>query len=219
MNLVRTQGVVLRYENRREADRLLTVLSPDLGRILVYARGCRKQSSRFLAFSQLFCYGEIIIKPYRDIYILNQAEVKNSYFNIRNDVDRLACATYAANLAEAAATTGESNAGLFALVLQALSYLSYSDHHPLKIVLIYELKLLERIGYRPLVESQAVSGIPVHPQTAGAVKRILDSEPVQAADIQMCPMVRQELNRILPLIIEDKLELKINSRSFLNLIT
>ena len=121
MNLVRTQGVVLRYENRREADRLLTVLSPDLGRILVYARGCRKQSSRFLAFSQLFCYGEIIIKPYRDIYILNQAEVKNSYFNIRNDVDRLACATYAANLAEAAATTERQRrsfcAGIAGLVL------------------------------------------------------------------------------------------------------
>ena len=94
MSLVRLQGVVLRYRNRGEADRLLTILTPDLGKILVLARGCRRQKSRFLAFCQLFCYGELILQPYRDIFILNQAEVKNSYFDIRNDMDKLSCATY-----------------------------------------------------------------------------------------------------------------------------
>jgi len=217
MDIVRTQGVVLRYKNRNEADRLLTVLTPDLGRIMVFARGCRKQNSRFLAFSQLFCYGEIIIKPYRDIYILNQAEVKNSYFNIRNDMDRLSCATYTVNLAEAAATTGEDNAPLFMLVLHTLSYLSYSDQDLLKIVLIYELNLLKHIGYRPVVENQMISGISVDPQTAGVVKKILDSEPDQAVKVHMPPVARGELNQILPIIIERKLELRINSRSFLNL--
>ena len=52
MSLVRLQGVVLRYRNRGEADRLLTILTPDLGKILVLARGCRRQKSRFLAFCQ-----------------------------------------------------------------------------------------------------------------------------------------------------------------------
>ena len=104
MELIRTQGVVLRYSNRNEADRLLTVLSPDLGRILVLARGCRKQKSRFLAFSQLFCYGELILQPYRDIYILSQAEVKNFYFDIVHVTD---CPQQLiANLTEAVSTMG-----------------------------------------------------------------------------------------------------------------
>ena len=50
--------------------------------------------------------------PYRNIYILKQAEVKNSYFDIRNDMDRLYCATYIVNLAEAVATTGDDNTSL-----------------------------------------------------------------------------------------------------------
>ena len=47
MSVICTQGVVLRCRNRNEADRLLTVLSPDLGRIIVMARGCRKQKAGF----------------------------------------------------------------------------------------------------------------------------------------------------------------------------
>lgn len=218
MEFVRTQGVVLRYNNRNEADRLLTVLSPDLGRILVLARGCRKQKSRFLAFSQLFCYGELILQPYRDIYILNQAEIKNSYFDIRNDMDRLSCATYIANLTEAVATTGENHTPLFMLVLHGLSYLSYSSRHPLELALIYELKLLDRIGYRPLIENCTVSGIPVHSETAEAIGRILHSDLEQAQKIPMTPLIRQELNKVLPVYIQQKLELQIPSRAFLNLI-
>ena len=138
MEYIRTQGVVLRYRNRNEADRLLTILSPELGKIIVLARGCRKQKSRFLAFCQLFCYGELIIQPYRDIYILNQTELKDAYFDIRNDVDRLSCATYIANLTEAVATAGENLTSLFVLALQGFSYLSYSSRHPLELALIYE---------------------------------------------------------------------------------
>jgi DNA repair protein RecO (recombination protein O) len=187
MELIRTQGVVLRYSNRNEADRLLTVLSPDLGRILVLARGCRKQKSRFLAFSQLFCYGELIIQPYRDIYILSQAEVKNFYFDIRNDVDRLSCATYIANLTEAVSTTGENHTRLFMLILHTLSYLSYSPRHPLELALIYELKLLDQIGYRPVIENCIVSGIPVLSETADTMKLILHSDLEKAQEVPMIP--------------------------------
>lgn len=218
MSVICTQGVVLRCRNRNEADRLLTVLSPDLGRIIVMARGCRKQKSRFLAFSQLFCYGELIMHPYRNIYILKQAEVKNSYFDIRNDMDRLYCATYIVNLAEAVATTGDDNTSLFMLVLHGLSYLSYSSRHPLEVALVFELKLLEQAGYRPVIENQVISGISVHSETAHSAQVILDSNPEQVEQIRMLPLVRQELNRVLPIIIEEKLELRIHSRSFLNLI-
>lgn len=218
MKFVRTQGVVLRYRNRNEADRLLTVLSPDLGEIMVFARGCRKPKSRFLAFCQLFCYGEVILSPYRNIYILNQAEVKNSYFDIRNDMDRLFCATYIVNLAEAVATTGENHTPLFMLVLQTLSYLSYSSRHPLEIAIIYELKFLDQAGYRPVVQNRAMGRFPVQIETANVVEAILVSDLEKAWKISMPPLVRQELNKILPTFIEEKLELQIQSRSFLNLV-
>ena len=47
------QRVVLRYTNFNEADRMLTLFSPELGKISVLARGCRKAKSRFLAATEL----------------------------------------------------------------------------------------------------------------------------------------------------------------------
>ncbi|HHY83035.1 MAG TPA: DNA repair protein RecO [Clostridiales bacterium] len=247
MKQVKTQGVVLRYSNRNEADRLLTVLSPDLGRILVFARGCRKPNSRFLSFSQLFCYGELVMQPYRDIYILTQADVKNTYFDLRNDMDRFACATYAANLTEEAATTGESNVPLFTLLLQGLSFLSYGESSPIITTLIYELMLLELMGYRPVIENCIFCGSPpsgqvsfvldrggiacrqccgsldnkiiLHNETVDTMKAILDADDMKKAhEVPMTTQANSELNKLLPAYIEYKLEIKIKSRSFINLI-
>lgn len=224
MKFVRTQGVVLRAKNRNEADRLLTVFSPELGRILILSRGCRKPKSRFLAFSQLFCYGELIVQPYRDIYILNQADVKNTYYDIRNDMDRLSCATYAVNLTEEVATTGENNAPLFALLLHGLSYLSYGDRNPLETTLIYELKLMELIGYKPVINLTKGNyeilgeGIPINKETADIIRRILGLGINQAMEISISEKVRLELNKVLPIYIQQKLGTIIKSRTFLDLL-
>lgn len=232
MKLVRTQGVVLRVKNRNEADRLLTVLSPDLGRIMVLSRGCRKPKSRFLAFSQLFCYGDLILQPYREIYILNQADVKNSFYDIRNDMDRLTCATYIANLTEKVATTGEDDSPLFALLLHGLSYLSYGEQNPLETTLIYELKLMELIGYKPDVTLSPISdglaggikyevldeGITIHRETAEIIREVLGLDLNQTQKISMSEKTRQELNKVLPKYIQQKMDIKIPSRSFIDLI-
>lgn len=230
--MVRIQGVVLRVKNRNESDRLLTVLSPELGKIIVMSRGSRKPKSKFLAFSQLFCYGELILKPYRDIYILNQADVKNSYYDIRNDLDRLSCATYISNLTEEVATAGERNTSLFALLLHGLSYLSYDERDPLETTLIYEIKLLEVAGYKPSIALHLSAGdipgeryelldagITIDKETAKAIQRILNSSHDQAQKISMSRSVRQELNKVLPAYFQQILDLQIPSRSFLKFIS
>jgi DNA repair protein RecO (recombination protein O) len=243
MKLVQTQGVVLRYVNRNEADRLLTVLSPELGKITILSRGCRKPKSRFLAMSQLFCYGDLVLQPYRDMYIMNQAEVKNSYFDIRNDIERLSYATYMVNLTEEAATTGESSFPLFRLLLQGLTYISYGERDAAELVLVFELKLLELIGYRPVLDACLIcgsspadkllfspeqggivcgacrtpgnAGIQIDPETAGTMEAILNADMDKGIQILISPLAKEQMNKILPAYIEQKMEKHIKSRSFL----
>jgi hypothetical protein len=50
------------------------------------------------------------------------------------------------------------------------------------------------------------------------MKLILHSDLEKAQEVPMIPTVRQELNKVLPAYIQEKLELKISSRAFLNLI-
>jgi len=183
--------------------------------------------------------------PYRDIYILNQADVKNTFFDLRNDMDRLACATYVANLTEAAATTGEANVPLFTLLLQGLSFLSYGETHPIKTTLIYELKLLDLMGYRPAADSCILCGaspadqvcflpdrggiacldccgsfennIVLKNETVDTIKAVLNTDIKNAHEIPMSQQTINELNRLLPVYIECKLEIYTKSRIFINL--
>lgn len=54
-----TQGVVLRYTNFKEADRMVTLLSPEQGKISVLARGCRKTKAVFLQQLNYFVMGNM----------------------------------------------------------------------------------------------------------------------------------------------------------------
>ena len=244
MKFVHTQGVVLRTTDRNESDRLLTVLSPELGRILVLARGCRKPKSKFLSCSQLFSSGDLILQSYRDIYIMNQAEVRNSFFDIRSDMERFSCATYIANLTEEVATTGESNFPLFRLLLAGLSYFAFGERDLAGRMLIYELKLMDLIGYRPVLDTCVIcgnrpigsdfsfrpgqgglvcencrgsdsSGIPISRETSRVMQKILDADIDECFRISISPGETEQMNRILPAYIEQKLEKKIKSRDFL----
>ena len=56
--LIDTKMLVLRAVDYKESDRILTVLTPDLGRVTVKARACRRKGSRLAAAVQLLTYSE-----------------------------------------------------------------------------------------------------------------------------------------------------------------
>ncbi|NLZ89977.1 MAG: DNA repair protein RecO, partial [Clostridiales bacterium] len=56
-----TQAIVLRRVDYRDNDRILTLLTPERGRLDVLARGCRRPKSPLLAASELFSMGEYVL--------------------------------------------------------------------------------------------------------------------------------------------------------------
>ena len=56
-----TAGLVLRETVTRETDKILTVLTPDRGKISLIARGARRKNSRLAAACQLLAYSELTL--------------------------------------------------------------------------------------------------------------------------------------------------------------
>jgi DNA repair protein RecO (recombination protein O) len=137
---------------------MLTVFSPERGKMQVLARGCRKPKSRLLAASQLFCYADYMFVRSKEIYVLTQADIRNSFYDIRNDVERLAYGTHILYLTEEAVNYEEGNFRLFYMLLQALAYLAYGDINPEDVVHVFELKLTDILGYRPVLDRCTVCG-------------------------------------------------------------
>lgn len=153
MSLIRTEGIVLRYADYKEADRLLIVLTPDKGKITVSSRGCRKSKSRLMAGSQLFSYADFLLFRLGTDYLLSQIDLKDSFFSVRNDLVRLSYATYLLNLAEESVILNEGAPEIFKLLLTSMYFMSESEILPEDIAHAFEVKLIDYLGYRPQLNS------------------------------------------------------------------
>ena len=150
MPSVTTQGIVLRYANYREHDRMLTILSPDYGRIDALSRGCRRPKSPLLPVSELFVSGEFVLYQSHDHFILTSCSLADSFYPLRLEPYRLTCASYMAALCQAAVQPGQESRGLYALLLKGLYYLTYNaDADALETTSAFLLLFAVECGYRP----------------------------------------------------------------------
>jgi DNA repair protein RecO (recombination protein O) len=144
----RTEAIVLRRTDFGEADRLLTVFTPDRGKVKLVAKGARKPTSRKSGHVELFSYGQFLVAVGRELDIITQAETVEPYLPLRKDLLRTTYAYYVAELADAFTAERDENHPLFDLLKDAFGWLSSSDDLPLA-ARYYELHLLGLVGYQP----------------------------------------------------------------------
>ena len=157
MHLV-TQGLVLRETDYKETDKILTVLTPDEGKMTVNARGCRKKNSPLAAAAQLLVYSDMTLFDYQERYSMNEANSLNQFWGVRSDLEKLALGSYFAEVAEAVAEEGVVTPGLLPLVLNSLYALDKLSKPPALIKACFEMKLMCLVGYEPLADACAVCG-------------------------------------------------------------
>ncbi|MDD3705949.1 MAG: DNA repair protein RecO [Clostridiaceae bacterium] len=156
MPISKTEGIVLRYTNLGEADKILTILTRNNGKIKGIAKGCRKPKSSLLSSSEIFAFSEFVLYKGTNFYHISQAVTRETFYNIRKDLLRLSYATYFAELAEAVSDEDIPSERLFLLLAKTLYYLS-TENIPMGILnLGYQLKLMDISGYRPNVVRCAI---------------------------------------------------------------
>jgi DNA repair protein RecO (recombination protein O) len=144
----RTEAIVLRRSDFGEADRLLTVFTPDRGKLRLLAKGARKPTSRKSGHVELFSRGQFLVAVGRDLDIVTQAETLEPYLPLREDLLRTTYAYYVAELADAFTAERDENRPLYHLLEDAYGWLCAADDLPL-VARYYELHLLGLVGYQP----------------------------------------------------------------------
>ncbi len=240
--IYRTETLILRRTNLGEADRLLLVATP-AGKRRIVAKGVRKTSSRIAGHIELFTHTRMLLAIGRNLDIITQSEVVNAFPTLRNDLDRLGCAYYVAELYDRFTQEEEENQALFRLLIATCAALDTSPHIDL-VLRFYELHLLSNSGYRPQLHRCAVSHEPLTPEAnrfsptlGGAISpayahqdhdallmhlptfkllRYLQTEPLEAIErLNLSAAVRQEAATLLQAYIQRILERKLKSEVFL----
>lgn len=155
-----TKGVVLRETETKEADKILTLLTADRGKISVIARGVRRKSCKYAACAQQLAYSEWTLYQKGDWYYANEGATIELFNGLRTDLEALALGCYFAELTEAV-TAAESPAGpLLSHLLNGLYALGTLHKPPALVKAAFEIKLLCLAGYEPLADSCAYCGRP-----------------------------------------------------------
>jgi DNA repair protein RecO (recombination protein O) len=154
----KTQGLVLRETNYKETDKILTVLTRDMGKRTVKARGCRRKGSRLAASAQLLVYSDMTLFEYRDYTSLNEAESLEQFWGIRRDIELLALSAYFAEVTEAVAEEGITQPELLSLILNSIYALDKLAKPRVLVKAAFELRLMCLAGYEPLLDACAQCG-------------------------------------------------------------
>lgn len=146
---LKTPALVLRVTDYNDRDALLTLLSPNHGKITVKARGLRRKNSPLVAPCQLLAYGEFTLFEYRGQYTVNEAYSIELFQNLRRDLTKLSLGTYFAQVSELISQEDLPNPELLSLLLNCLHGLSILNLPELKVKAVFELRAACLAGYTP----------------------------------------------------------------------
>ncbi len=161
--LYRVEAIILKRTDVGEADRLLTLYTPDHGKLRAVAKGARKPSSRKTGHVELLNRAALMIAVGHDLDIITQADTLESFLTLRNDLDRLSYAYYFAELVDRFTEEEEENRQVYDLLLEALRWLEKTEQL-LRTARFFELRLLDAVGYRPQLQRCVNCGQELSPE-------------------------------------------------------
>src|SRR5919199_3183877 len=113
-------GIILKSMPLGEADKLLTILTRELGLVRVVAPGARKQNSKLGGRSGLFVVNELLLAKGRSLDKITQAETLETYPGLSKDLSKLAASQYLAELVLCHALSDQPQEQLYALLNEHL---------------------------------------------------------------------------------------------------
>jgi DNA repair protein RecO (recombination protein O) len=132
-------------------DKMLTILTPNLGKIGCSARGARRPKSLLLSGTQFLCFGEYMLFKGSETYTMNSCETIEMFYNIRTDLDKLMYASYITKIINDVTTENQNSYQTLKLFLNTLYTISETDKNLDFVTSVFKLRLLKILGFAPNV--------------------------------------------------------------------
>jgi len=156
VGLYRDEGVVLRTMRLGEADRIVTLATPEHGKVRAVAKGVRKTKSRIGSRLEPLGHVTMLCWSGRELDVVNQVEVVSSHRTLREDLDKLAPAMTMLEIVDQVAVERHPMPELFTMLIGALRTLSTSTSGLVLAAFCWRLLTIE--GVAPVVGECARCG-------------------------------------------------------------
>lgn len=153
----RTEAIVLRRKDIGEADRILTLLTPERGKLRVVAKGIRKVRSRKAGHLELFTRASLLLAVGRELDQVTQAQTVEAYRPLREDLLRGAYAHYSVELLDRFTADHQESRELYDLLAATLGRLC-AVPDVAAAARYYELQVLALAGFQPELRRCVIGG-------------------------------------------------------------
>jgi DNA repair protein RecO (recombination protein O) len=143
-----TQGIVLKQTKLGEFDKIVTIYTPEFGKLRAVAKGACRPKSKLAGNVEPLTHSLMLLAKGRNLDIVTQSQTINGFLALKSDLWRMACGLYVLELIDSFTIEGGENRPLFDLLLDTLHQLSEPDSNETALR-YFELHLLHYLGYRP----------------------------------------------------------------------
>jgi len=150
-----TEAIIIKKIKLGEADRILTLYTPHLGKIRAVAKGVRRPRSKLAGHLELLTHSLVSLARGRNLDTITGSQTINSFLPLKSDLQLTSYGLYATELIDQFTAEHIENYPLFQLLLKTLHCLCLGDNNELTLR-YFELHLLNEVGYRPQLQ-QCVS--------------------------------------------------------------
>ena len=191
-DLVNVTAIVLEVTPVGEYDRRVVLLTKERGKITAFAKGARRQTSKLIAATNLFAFGEFKLYPGRSAYTLTDAHIKNYFEELRVDFEGAYYGMFFLEVCDYYTRENNDEKEFLKLVYQSLKALSVKSLNRKLVQCIFEMKAMVINGEFP--------GMPAEGEwqesTEYAVSYIINSSIEKLYTFTVSETVLSELIRI-----------------------
>lgn len=127
MRNFRTEGIIIKRRNFNEADRILTVMTRDYGKLQIKAAGVRKITSRRAAHIELLNHTVLHLYKGNTFSILTEAKMLDDFSEVKENFDKVGLAYHLCELVDGLCPENQENSTVFFLLQKTLTSLCHQD--------------------------------------------------------------------------------------------
>jgi DNA repair protein RecO (recombination protein O) len=147
----KTDAVIIKRIKLGEADRIVTLYTPEYGKIKAITKGTRRPKSKLGGHVELLTYSSLFLAKGRNLDIVTQAQTIESFLTLKNDLRAMAFGLYVTELLDSFTIENDVNREIFELLVSTLQRITEGKNKETALR-YFELHLLDQIGYRPQLQ-------------------------------------------------------------------
>jgi DNA repair protein RecO (recombination protein O) len=148
MRNVSTEGIILKRHIFGEHDRVITLFSPEYGKIVAFAKGARKVTSHFAGHLEPLTICEFELYQSAKGFTITQCRSIETFTSLRSNLEKTLLASLISEIFDKTSFSGERAKELFSLIKTSLEELGRSGKHRLTVE-SFKIKLMQLNGILP----------------------------------------------------------------------